>query len=271
MMTIWMRADRVRWFVAVATLVALSWGHSQVTAAPEPGAAVPILVELFTAEGCSSCPPADVLLDKMLAAQPASGALLIGLGEHVDYWDQLGWRDRFSSSTLTQRQQVYGAHFSLESVYTPQMVVDGRLQFVGSDARSAEKAVARAGEAPHASVVIDVQPRDPKSVVVVASVDRVPALGRGDRADVIVAVTEDHLLSNVTRGENRGRTLSHAAVVRSMTTIGQAGGGASQLRAEVAIATDWKRDALHIVAFVQESRGRAILGAATARLGNVRP
>jgi hypothetical protein len=257
------------WVLPIVVSFGVAGTSTQATP-PAPPARTPIVVELFTSEGCSDCPPADGVLEKLIA-QPLGGVEVIGLGEHVDYWDQLGWRDRFSSSALTQRQQVYGAHFSLESVYTPQMVVDGRVQFVGSDPRSAEKAVARAGEAPHASVVIDVQPRDPKSVVVVASVDRLPALGHGDRADVIVAVTEDHLLSNVTRGENRGRTLSHAAVVRSMTTIGQAGAGPSQLRAEVAIATDWKRDALHIVAFVQESRGRAILGSATARLGNVRP
>ena len=92
------------WSFALACL-ALSQG----TAAAPDGAAVPILVELFTAEGCSSCPAADVLLEKMIEAQPASGVQLIGLGEHVDYWDSLGWKDRFSSAKLTARQREYAA------------------------------------------------------------------------------------------------------------------------------------------------------------------
>lgn len=234
-----------------------------------PAPPTPIVVELFTSEGCSDCPPADAVLEKLMT-HPVAGAEVIALGEHVDYWDQLGWRDRFSSAALTQRQQVYGVRFNLDSVYTPQMVVDGRLQFVGSDARSAAQAVERAVAAPHASVRVAIGRPTPLGIGIVVDIGGLPASG-GDRADVIVAVTEDRLRSNVTRGENRGRTLSHAAVVRSMTTIGQAAAGPSQLRADIPIASEWNRDALKMAVFVQETRGRAILGAAAAPVGAPRP
>jgi hypothetical protein len=257
----------------------------------------PILVELFTSEGCSDCPPADGVLDKLIATQPVAGAEVIGLGQHVDYWDQLGWKDRFSSAALTNRQHVYGAHFSLDSVYTPQMVVDGRAQFVGSDGNAARKAIAGALAAPHGVVRIDVdsdsdggrpfpasareqderatarqgrQDGEPKRLALRITVTDLPRLGRGDRADIIVAITEDHLRSSVTRGENHGRTLTHAAVVRAMTTIGQAAEGASSARADIPIAADWQRDQLKVIAFVQEQRGRAILASAAMPLQNSR-
>jgi len=229
-----------------------------------------VLVELFTSEGCSDCPPADAVLEKLIATQPVAGAEVIGLGQHVTYWDELGWKDRFSSATLTNRQHVYGASFALESVYTPQMIVDGRAQFVGSDGNVARKAIERASAAPHGVVSVYVEAVSPKGVALQVSVRDLPKAGR-DRDEIVVAITEDRLRSTVTRGENRGRTLTHAAVVRSITTIGQASAdGVSSARAEIAIASDWQLDQLKVVAFVQEQRGRAILGSASAPLQNPR-
>jgi len=268
------RMAPMRRCLLTALVVALGVSPS----APRAGSPTPVLVELFTSEGCSDCPPADAVLERLIATQPVVGADVIGLGQHVDYWDELGWKDRFSSAALTNRQRVYGASFALESVYTPQMIVDGRAQFVGSDARAATRAIERAIAAPHGLVTIDVaRPADgredggAKVVTLQVNVSNLPKLGRGDRPEIVVAITEDRLRSTVTRGENRGRTLTHAAVVRSLTVIGQASPvGASSAHAELPIGSDWQRDSLKAVAFVQEQRGRAILASASAALQNPR-
>ena len=243
-----------------------------VSIAPARSAPRPtVLIELFTSEGCSSCPAADALLQRLVEASPRSAAddvAVVALGEHVDYWNHQGWKDRFSSAALTNRQQLYAARFNVASIYTPQMVVDGRAALVGSDASAARRAIDRAAAAPHGVVRIAIEKPFPDLSVVV-DVSELPAIGRGDRADILLAVTEDHLTSHVTRGENHGRVLSHVAVVRRLVTIGEANGPSASARAAVAIAPDWQRDHLKLVAFVQERRGRTILASAASSIGTM--
>jgi hypothetical protein len=258
----------------VPALIVLAISSGGMRAAPP----VPVLVELFTSEGCSDCPPADSVLEKFTSGQPIGGTEIIGLGEHVDYWDRLGWKDRFSSAALTHRQQQYQARFHTDSIYTPQMVVDGTAQVVGSDENAARRAIERALASPHGVVRVrvdnvarGVRPQDhgsePRSLQVTVSVSDLPTESGDDRADILVAVTEDHLRSDVKRGENHGRILTHAAVVRHMVTIGQASmHGTSSARAEIPLSADWQRDRLRLVAFVQEQRGRAILASAAVAL-----
>src|SRR5246500_1417538 len=125
-----------------------------------------VLVELFTSEGCSSCPPADALLERLDRSQRASGADLIVLSEHVDYWNDIGWRDPYSSHEYSERQSAYAAQFGLGSIYTPQMIVDGHFEFVGSDERGANEAIREAVKEEKAPVEVALSSNGDNSVVV---------------------------------------------------------------------------------------------------------
>src|SRR5262245_58864403 len=196
----------MRWLMVCGVAIALALSAS----APRGAQATAVLVELFTSEGCSDCPPADGVLQKLVDASPVPGAQVVGLGQHVDYWDRLGWKDRFSSAALTERQRVYANRFASESIYTPQMVVDGRAEFVGSDASAGRKAIERALTTAHGVLALELRSGAPNQLSVSVAAHDLPAFDRGDHADIVVAVTEDRLRSEVTRGENHGRTLTHA-------------------------------------------------------------
>ena len=188
--------------------------------------------------------------------------MIIGLGEHVDYWDRLGWKDRFSSAALTSRQQKYAARSKSDDVYTPQMVVDGKEAFVGSDLSAARRAIERAVGAPHGVVRITCDVSPANIVNVAMAVSNLPASSPGDRADIVVAVTEDHLSTEVKRGENQGRTLTHAAVVRELRTVAEALGPSPSGDVKIKIAPEWIRANLKVVAFVQERGSRRVLATA---------
>ena len=260
---------RLSWLLTLALLIASGGMHA--------GPPTPVIVELFTSEGCEDCPPADTLLEKLIASQPIAGAEIIGLGEHVDYWDRLGWKDRFSSAELTNRQQSYRTRFATESIYTPQMVVDGRSEFVGSDAAAAKRAIERSIASPHGVLKLTVDDqvaRSDSALHIAVTATDLPRAARGDRADIVVAITESGLRTDVKRGENHGRTLAHAPVVRYLATIGTVpadGSSSASARADIPLAADWQRDHLVVVAFVQELHGRTILGAASIALKNARP
>lgn len=239
---------------------------------PQPGLpAAPVVVELFTSEGCSSCPPADALLAKMEATQPFEGVQIIAIEEHVDYWDQQGWVDPFSSNEWTVRQQVYASVFRRDGPYTPQMVVNGRSGFVGSRADEAIKAVQTSGAIPLAPVTMAATAggnrNEPHFAV---SVGKLPPLSAGDSAEVWFAITESGLASQVSGGENAGRNLSHASVLRSMRRVGNAGGhvdgNSFQGDAYLKLKPAWKRENLTAVVIIQEKKSRRILGAATLKL-----
>jgi hypothetical protein len=223
---------------------------------------VPVVVELFTSEGCSSCPPADRVL-RDLAQQPIPGAMVIALSEHVDYWDHLGWRDPYSSPLFSARQQAYGEVFQAESVYTPQMIVDGLANFNGSEGGVARDAIKQAARQPKAAVSIEPAggSRDDRVAV------RVERLGAAkvEQADVFLAIAEDGLSTTVTAGENGGRNLSHAGVVRSLIKIAEIEAKRGAYTAELALVLhpSWRRERTRAVLFVQDRRTRRIAGAAT--------
>lgn len=217
-------------------------------------AAVPVLIELFTSEGCSSCPPADELLRLIRSRPPVAGVELITLSEHVDYWDYIGWKDPNASPVFTARQRDYAAHFRGRGPYTPQMVVDGTHEFVGSDARALERAVGEAARrgGPKIPIRLTVAGRR-VSIAAGHDVDAAAAAA----AEWIVAMTQNGVASNVTRGENGGRRLVHDSVVRWWKAF------PSSTR-EVELPTDAAGAAAAdtVVVFLQDRRSRRVLGAA---------
>lgn len=178
----------------------------------------PVLVELFTSEGCSSCPPADALLARLDAEQFVPGAQVIVLSEHVTYWNDLGWKDPFSSETITDRQRRYAERFNLSSVYTPQAVVDGAREMTGSDSEALTRAISRAAARP--KTPIDIENLQVSSDAVHFSVRADRDSPATSQTVLIAALAEDATRSSVTRGENAGRALRHVAVVRAIKEMG---------------------------------------------------
>ena len=217
------------------------------------GERIPVIVELFTSEGCSSCPPADAVLSELEKSQPVANAQIITLGEHVDYWNYLGWSDPFSSVTFSERQQAYSQSLG-SNTYTPQMVVNGRAEFNGSDVQKAAATIARAIREPRAKLKISVGANAKFSV----ATSNIPTGVDTANLQVVLALTENNLSSNVVRGENAGRVLKHRTVVRSLKVIGTP----AKAEANLSFEKNWKRENLQIVAFLQDSKTHQIYGAA---------
>jgi hypothetical protein len=227
-------------------------------AAP-PAARTAVVVELFTSEGCSSCPPADELLGRLRQEKLADGLEVIPMGLHVDYWNFQGWADRFSSASYSERQENYARRFRIEGPYTPQMVVDGAVEFVGSDSSRARQAITQAAQRPQgADVKISPIAEDKLQVHVKA------APSASTSGEVLLALTEDNLASKVGAGENSGRELHHAAVVRELRSLGRLENGGFDAQVPLRLNKDWKRENVRIVVFVQEESGRIDGAAAIA-------
>jgi hypothetical protein len=227
-----------------------------------------VVVELFTSEGCSSCPPADALLRK-LQEQPIAGAEIIALEEHVDYWNHDGWVDPYSSPDWTERQQTY-VTLAKRDAYTPELVVDGRSQFVGNQGRQAQVEIEKAAHREKTEVAITAATPDAKgSPRFHVSVGKLEGNTRGDVAEVWLAVTEDGLRSSVSRGENAGHVLQHVATLRSLRKIGVAdGSGVSAFNGDPIVKFDshWNAENLHVAVFVQRKKSREIMGAAAVKI-----
>lgn len=252
--------NRVSWPLGISLLAAVVLLGTLAFRPPAEPLRGAVVVELFTSEGCSSCPPADELLTRVGHQRTKNGAEIIPLGFHVDYWDHQGWRDRFSSHTYTERQEKYAARFRLEGPYTPQMVVDGETEFVGSDSARAENAILQAtGRQQKADVQLSWITPDKLLARVTAAENSAPA-------DVRLAITEDNLSNKVAAGENDGRVLHHSAVVRDFRLLGQLNQGKFQLEIPVKPEQEWKTQDLHAVVFVQRIDDGSIEGAASLGL-----
>ncbi len=262
-----MRASAIAVFLAACSFVAAS----DVVPAASPAA---VLVELFTSEGCSSCPPADALLQQLDRWQPVAGAQLIVLSEHVDYWNHDGWTDPYSSHFFTERQNAYSDHFRLATVYTPQMVVDGNREFTGSNGRLAIQACQKAAGFPKIPIRISlispekISQENPATLRAHIEADALDESYKLKRADIYVVVALNSAESQVAGGENKGRHLSHVAVVQSLTKVGSVKKG-KNFAQDVSLKLEPRTDPgrVRIIAFVQESGQGQVLGAALQRGG----
>jgi len=247
----------------VAGWLAISSLHTQAAVgatASATGTRQPVLVELFTSEGCSSCPPADTLLARLDAEQFVPNAQAIVLSEHVTYWNHLGWSDPFSTQPMTERQQQYATRFGLDDVYTPQAVVDGASELVGSDSEALRRAVTHAATIPKPELGIE-NAKWTGDMVHFAVRSTATSHGR-----LMAAIAADATQSTVTRGENAGRTLRHVAVVLVLEEMGVDAADGRPLRLELPAARLGRQigegTSLRLVVFLTDERTGRVLGVA---------
>ena len=219
-----------------------------------PGTAA--LVELYTSEGCSSCPPADRQLSQLGRGRDAA---VVPLALHVGYWDRLGWADRFAQARFAQRQEWLVQANRRRTVYTPQFFVAG--SEVQGWRRSLRETVREVNARPPAATI---SLRSAVSADGVLSLDAEAATQAGGPAVLFLAVAENGLATRVMRGENQGATLSHDHVVREWLGPFRLTAGRAQVRREVRLPSAWRRDRLETVAFVQEERTGRVLQALRA-------
>ena len=233
-----------------------------------PNSKTPILVELFTSEGCSSCPPADVWLQKVDASQPIPGAQMIVLSEHVDYWDHDGWKDPYSLALFTDRQNGYVRAMGLSTAYTPQLIVNGTSELQLSEPQQIAQVLGKAASAPQVAVSISalsVEAGVPPVLRAHIAVDG----GQAKRnADIFAAVALGHAESHVAHGENGGKLLTHVAVVEELVRIGKLEKGkvfSQDFQVKLRPGTDPSN--IRLIVFVQEPDLGKVLGAALQKNG----
>lgn len=228
----------------------------------------PVIVELFTSEGCSSCPPADALLKRLSEQQPVQGVEVIALEEHVDYWNHLGWSDPFSLNAFSRRQDDYARSFGTDSVYTPQMIVDGQFELVGSRGPEARETIQKAANLSKLEIKVNAGPNSGmEKATMEIQISNPLGVKLQDAAELWVALTETNLESDVKGGENSGELLKHAAVVRSLRKVETLKDPTGyQKRVEVSLDSRWKKENLGVVVFVAEKNSRKIIGAGTLHL-----
>jgi hypothetical protein len=260
-----------RWFVAPWTRRALQAGSGLAliglalriliggsTPVHAQAARVPVLLELFTSQGCNSCPPADEMLIQLLDEQPVEGVHVVALSEHVTYWDHQGWRDPFGSQQFTTRQQQYARRFNIDSIYTPQLVVDGKAEFVGSDRRAVERELRRVAKTPKPAIRVTASGSHTLEISATG-----PGLAVEPDAELFFAITEDRLVVDVKRGENANRTMKHSGVVRVLRSAGAA---ANAMPVTIALDPSWRREHLRAIGFVQSKRNRQVLSIGVSSL-----
>jgi hypothetical protein len=258
-------AVRFAWLGAVALAIASLPAHSsaQQNASASPAARNPVLVELFTSEGCSDCPPADAVLELLDTKQPIPGVQAIVLSEHVTYWNHQGWSDPFSLDIIDLHQEQYVRHFSLPSPATPEFVVDGTEQVAGNDPPKLSQEISRAAATPKLAMQIGDAHLSADGAVEF-SVKADP----GHKGTLVAAVAENATQSQVARGENAGRTLHYVAVVRAFKEFGSNSADGRPLRLSGSDLQRAEKDGepLRLVVFLYNSSNGKVFAVAQQSL-----
>lgn len=248
--------------VALALTMSLWRASAQNRLVERPGSVA--IVELFTSEGCSSCPPADMLLQRINREQTSQKQLIVGISEHVTYWNGLGWKDPYALPVFTDRQNVYASRLSPEGPYTPQMVLNGRDQFVGSDGSALKRALEEDARRSHVGLHIVSSFHGSAGLDVTFSL----ASSGSKPFDIVAILTDDTDRSTVLRGENSGRSLQHVSVARSLMHVATVRGG-SQQAVHIPVPESLQIGGgvgHHLILFAQEPHQGAIVGADTLPL-----
>ena len=243
--------------------------NAQVTQAPtlevkNPAGAAKksfVLLELYTSEGCPTCPPADANLARLEREQPVTDTEIVTLALHVDYWNSTAWKDVYSSPLFSRRQQIYSQALKTGQSYTPQMIVDGRAEFAGNNLAKAHKAIADAAKPGKAAIEIK-----PHAAGYKIEITGIPA---HETATVFLAITEDNLASNRKSGLQSSKKIQLVSVVRELKSLGMLAAAQTNLEIETTlqIQSNWKKENLKLIVFVQENASRRILGASRIKIG----
>jgi hypothetical protein len=218
-----------------------------------------VVIELFTSEGCSSCPPADELVAKI--QKESNDKPVYILAYHVDYWNRLGWKDQFSSAEYSTRQHEYADYLHLQSIYTPQIVVNGKTEFVGSEEVTLRKA-------------INISLQQPASTQLALNISNIShnnasfkysIAGKYKNAELLIAILQKDAQTKVERGENAGHTLSHVQIVNKLQKIALSGSSGT---ANVALPNGFNAQSWDVIGFLQSTENGAIIAANRAVLAN---
>jgi hypothetical protein len=251
--------------IILALLAGIASLRAQVSKVDDPVAKPKVvLVELFTSEGCSSCPPADALLRQINGTRTSSGQLIVGISEHVTYWNSQGWSDPYSSAAYTDRQNTYGNRFGLDSVYTPQMVINGTEQIVGSDRPGLMRALQKEQDQPSPvllHILVTTLNKHSLKINFSATSAELPR-----NAEVIAVIADDADQSSVLRGENSGKTLTHVAVARSISRVSLLQPATEQTVEIQLPASFHEPKGHHLILFVQAPGNGRVLGTDTKAL-----
>ena len=228
----------------------------------------PVLVELFTSEGCSTCPPADEFLARLNREQPLSGITVIGVEEHVDYWNRQGWNDPYSSPEWTARQIAYVDQLKGDSAYTPQAIVDGQHSVIGAREREIVQAIQQSAQQPRLEMEVTMELSTKEGALTTnVRAGKLPSTV-DDTVEIWLAIAEKDLAQNVTHGENAGRELRHSAVLRSLKKLGVAKGKDAvsfEGSAHTKLNREWRSQNLEVIVFAQGKKSKQIVGVTLAR------